>query len=236
MNRAERREAEARAKKHTEALIRANKKLAVVETTYREHDVALHNAITQVVGYDRVPCKIGCAHCCEQMVLISIPEGLHIALRYPEVVREVWQKLDRHEKLAKTLGINNDSINIYDDSCRAERDRFHEAWWNERETCAFLDAKTKTCRIYDARPLACRNYVVTDHPPEVCGHRRSDPAFDGTMPKGFINMTVYGAASTPLEELSNRLVGGVTVGPLFVMVLMAYERRAKFLEIMEKTK
>jgi len=99
----------------------------------------------------RPQCRACCTHCCRQMVLMTLPEGLSIA-RCLLTMGLSPTKLDRLAKCLMAQGAR-----------QAQEGR--TAWFNSGEQCAFL--VQRHCLIYSVRPVPCRfYYVISD--PKLC--------------------------------------------------------------------
>jgi Fe-S-cluster containining protein len=88
-------------------------------------------------------CKRGCAACCRQQVLSTVPEGLVIA-RHLLVYYKPQQILD----LIKTL---SGHASMQEHMSAAE-------WFDDGEMCPFLNPEDDDCTIYVVRPAMCRFY------------------------------------------------------------------------------
>ena len=102
-------------------------------------------------------CKKGCAACCSQMTLMSLPEGVTLAahLLAPEqrdLLRDFKRDLSETLEKLKLLGTSHASW--------PER---RQAWFEANQPCLLL-SKRGLCRAYDLRPTACRLYMVASDP------------------------------------------------------------------------
>ena len=106
-----------------------------------------------------IACARGCTGCCEEPVVVYLPEAAIIAewLRRPDNARargaflaafERWRAAvgDAPEQLAALTGRDED---------RPAYEALHRAQWRRRVPCAFLVAGD--CAVYPVRPLVCRS-------------------------------------------------------------------------------
>jgi len=110
--------------------------------------------LTTRVGLLKPDCKIGCDHCCYQVVAATIPEVLNVAA----YVRANFSAEQQEELKTKLANYMRDSAPY--------RDKIETS----RLCCAFLvDGK---CSIYGVRPSPCQWFNSTDV--KSCIARRSD--------------------------------------------------------------
>lgn len=142
---------------------RANTVMRDLVRVHQAFDAAQRAELKAQGTLERVSCRRGCSHCCEQSIIIPYAEALLIVAKHLTVVREVRRELERQEMLAARLGaVDWDSASSPD---------FLFSWWRTRTPCAFLDPVTRDCRVYDDRPTVCRHYGVIDDKPEWCAIR-----------------------------------------------------------------
>jgi Fe-S-cluster containining protein len=102
-----------------------------------------------------IACVEGCNHCCEQPVMVFLPEAIRIA---------EWLKLEEHRAAREAFlaaypawreraGDGFDRIAAA--SGREARLEAHLEQWRRKVMCAFNAGGR--CTIYDVRPLLCRN-------------------------------------------------------------------------------
>jgi len=98
----------------------------------------------------------GCAHCCRQMVMTSIPEALLVVsdlVQLPDGIgwlRDVGlAEIQRQRNMSAEPGMSN------------------VGWFKRGIRCAFLD-KDDRCVVYRLRPVVCRTYLVVDGGPDQC--------------------------------------------------------------------
>lgn len=152
-------------------------------------------------------CKQGCAGCCYQLVLASLPEAVAVAEYFlsnvqrrgliPDIMRSLWAQLGSIE-----------GANI------AEH---RQNYFQKKQACVFLVEETKLCSIYPVRPAACRHhFVVSD--PALCQPEA------GMQEVGRVN-----ASEAELQVLSeaNRVSRQTKlplyVGPFQVVLLWAFK-------------
>jgi Fe-S-cluster containining protein len=177
------------------------------------------------VDRSRIPCKVGCAHCCEQAIFISLPEAHALVMTHRDVVRDVRDELERQEILCKKAGLTKEVLDIFDHSTGPVRQVYNDHWWNLRQPCAFLDRETKTCRVYSHRPLACRSHLVVDTDPAQC-ELRPLPG-ETAIVQGFNPPRAYDRVLRGIYEVQEELYGRPVIGTLQKMVLYAFEGRGR---------
>jgi Fe-S-cluster containining protein len=122
-----------------------------------------------------VACKPGCNYCCEQPVLVWLPEALRIAehLARPE---NGWAKdafLSAYPAWRDAVGDGLTRIaELTAADRKAEHMEAHVAAWKKRVLCAFNVGGL--CTIYAVRPAVCRNCHALDTP----DHCRADDESD----------------------------------------------------------
>lgn len=102
-----------------------------------------------------VPCRKGCATCCNYLVPLSIPEAINL--------KETVLALPEDRKIA----IFNSFLNSAKSILQNEKEDLHSMeldqlsrWYSQMNlTCPFLS--DNACSIYDKRPVACREHLVT---------------------------------------------------------------------------
>ena len=115
----------------------------------------------------RVPCRRGChAACCHYLILLSIPESLHVAnevkamrsqqrARIVNSCRTLRQQMQM--EMAQFLS-HNESVDLLD----VQPGQLWEIgeWFGQLgQACPFL--QDRQCTIYEHRPLVCREWLVT---------------------------------------------------------------------------
>jgi Fe-S-cluster containining protein len=123
-----------------------------------------------------IACAAGCNACCEQPIIVYLPEVIRIAawLARPENAAVRGAFLERYPAWRERAADHFDAITHARDD-EAARDA-HLAQWQRRLRCAFNDAGGK-CSIYPVRPIVCRLAHALDSD-ERC-HAES---FDGRLP------------------------------------------------------
>ncbi len=115
-------------------------------------DILLAKSINEGIT---VPCRKGCAACCNYLVPLSIPEAFNLretVLALPESRRN--SIFNSFLKSAKSI-LQNEKEDLYS----MELDRLSR-WYSQMNlTCPFLS--DNACGIYDKRPVACREHLVT---------------------------------------------------------------------------
>ncbi len=108
----------------------------------RDKEVA--SALSQHPGTS-VSCRRGCSHCCHQLTVISVPEGILLATT---VLAHTGWRTEILPALAAAAHAD----------CTpklTKRSRFRS-----QVPCGLLDTKTGECRAYADRPGCCRLHVV----------------------------------------------------------------------------
>jgi Fe-S-cluster containining protein len=210
---------------------RANTKLrSLLTDIYQRHDEMLENFIdAQDDLRQRIPCKKGCAACCDQFILTTLPEGYEILARYPSVVQDVMPEILAQEQLLAQMGLNKDVLNIMDPSTADARTKFTARYHTLRRPCAFLDHKTKTCRVYEARPQACRSHYIFDADPADCDKRGAEA--DGLTAKHIWHSPSVMTATAAIAKISDAMEGAYVLGALPIMVRAARQRVKQYLGI-----
>ena len=110
----------------------------------------------------KIACGIGCAACCEEPIMIYLPEAHLIArwLARPENAPAREKFAAAYQRWRAAAGDWPDKL--AEDYPDAEKFRAgHEAGWRLRNPCAFLDEQG-ACTIYAVRPTVCRNAHAVD--------------------------------------------------------------------------
>lgn len=168
--------------------------LAIVDAFHGAMDEAARFRAAQAEQRGRpVACHAGCAGCCEEPVMIFLPEALRIAsfLLQPENAAIKQAFLDAYPRWKEKAG---DGPQRLSDLFRAgdAKGHFHEfvAQWRKRNLCAFNSEGL--CTIYSVRPLVCRNahavgtaeHCVGDDQSGGSAVRIADPRVDNFFEKG----------------------------------------------------
>jgi Fe-S-cluster containining protein len=106
----------------------------------------------------KIFCSKGCSVCCEEPVIVYLPEALAIArwLESPANTDERAWFEDAYRKWRAALGDAPDRLADLqsDDANRAAYEAAYRAQWKLRVMCAFN--RDGACTIYPVRPLLCR--------------------------------------------------------------------------------
>lgn len=146
-----------------------------------------------------VTCRAGCAHCCRQLVPLSVPEAFHLAA----VVAARTDRLAVEARFAAVrTALERSWIGYALRNRMAEDERRARelalGWHALGHACPLL--VDERCSIYADRPVVCREYAVTT-PVEGC-------ARPGTAPLRRVPLSVRLS-----EALST--VAGARLGPDF---------------------
>jgi Fe-S-cluster containining protein len=113
-----------------------------------------------------VSCKVGCAHCCRQLVALNLFEAEALAAWIQTLPESRRQHLAErfHQTLLKISAagllermVNEDWIVESNTAEKLALDYLYQ-----RIDCPFLE--DEQCSIYPMRPLLCREYMVTSAP------------------------------------------------------------------------
>lgn len=161
------------------ALRRAVRRLPVVRDTI---DNAYHPVrVAEELG-TTVACKKGCAHCCHQLVTVTMPEALDLYLaaeKNPLALRRV------------SAGADAQAQSIMRGTSAAE-------WFKRGTRCVFL-TEANDCSVYEHRPFACRTLMALETA-EHCRPDATDPTVKrpdhaDTFPYVYANMAVAAQAA-----------------------------------------
>jgi Fe-S-cluster containining protein len=111
----------------------------------------------------KIACGPGCNYCCEQLVMVWLPEAHRIAewLRAPERAAARQAFLEAYPRWKEQVGDAPDRIaELTAQMKKGEHLDAHIAQWRQRVLCAFN--RDGLCTIYEARPLVCRNCHALD--------------------------------------------------------------------------
>jgi hypothetical protein len=106
-----------------------------------------------------IACGRGCTGCCEEMVIVSEPEAIGVALwlNRPENAEARAQFLEAYPRWREKAGDAPErlaALTIRNED-RAAYAEGHVAYWRTRNLCAFN--RGGDCTIYPVRPLVCRD-------------------------------------------------------------------------------
>jgi Fe-S-cluster containining protein len=104
-----------------------------------------------------IACGPGCNYCCEQLVMVWLPEAMRVAdfLRRPENQAARQAFLDTYPRWRAQMGDKPELIaDLTARQATGEHLREHIAQWRKRVLCAFN--QDGLCTVYEARPIVCR--------------------------------------------------------------------------------
>jgi Fe-S-cluster containining protein len=156
-------------------------------------------------GTGEVSCRKGCSHCCGQLTMISLAEGVTIAETILTDTTRDW----------RTLLPALRAVAIED--CRpglTRRSRF-----GVDVPCALLDANTKLCTVYESRPSCCRFLVVVT-PPELCSVT-ANGAKTCALDLLDAEAAVWEVSSNIANDLGMQGLNALAQAPISIMVLAA---------------
>lgn len=131
--------------------------LTVVQHAHAVTDRRFKEAADSTPG--TVSCRAGCAHCCKQLVTVTLPEAFAMVASLP--VSEAMKLLGAH---ASRLVEQCDYLLRLDARSRE--------WFARGTRCVFLTDNDR-CAVYAARPIACRTHAVVSSP-ENCAPGAAD--------------------------------------------------------------
>jgi Fe-S-cluster containining protein len=125
----------------------------------------------------KVSCRMGCGHCCRQLVPLSAPEAAMVfefVKTMPEprrsVVSERFSAAGAH---LQKMGLISELERLqHPDLSDREQKDITRKYFEEKIACPFLE--DESCSIYPVRPSMCREYLVcspADHCRDPYGHR-----------------------------------------------------------------
>ncbi len=154
----------------------------LVSTTFELTNILVERANRREAREGRsITCRAGCGTCCIQMVALSIPEALHIAVLVETIAADRREEiLRRFGKIAGELerrGLIGELFdpNYSDDAVLP----IAREYFFLRMPCPFLVANS--CSIHPFRPVACREYNVTS-PAAWCADPYQHPIAKVPMP------------------------------------------------------
>lgn len=181
-------------------------------TLYDKLDPVFEKSASQLT----LSCKAGCAGCCYQLTLVSLPEAVAIAEYFlMDTQRRGLIPLLMRSFLEQAGKIPPGDIKA-----------IRQEYFHKKVPCTFLDEETKLCTIYPVRPSACRYHaVVTD--PALCQPEA------GIQEVGFVDTRVVTAhVLSEANRVSKQTKIPLFLAPLPVMMLWAFklliEGRAAF--------
>jgi len=108
----------------------------------------------------QLSCKKGCASCCHQLLMVTIPEAMivisHVMMSDYRIANQFVQQFNKKggEQIKLSLELMAESSQ----EVRATK------WWQLQQPCLLLKESDNTCGAYMARPPACRTYAVISDP------------------------------------------------------------------------
>lgn len=170
---------------------------------YETLDVSVAKAVEPL----NVSCKVGCAGCCYQLTLVTLPEGVAIA--------EYFLSDTQRRNLIPLL-----MRSFYEQVQQIQPGHYKEirqAYFQKKVPCTFLDEDSKLCTIYPVRPSTCRYHLVV-----------SDPALcqpeAGIQPVGRVNtLAVEHQVLSEANRVSNQTKVPLFIAPLPVVMLWAFK-------------
>jgi Fe-S-cluster containining protein len=118
----------------------------------------------------RIVCERGCNVCCEELVIVYLPEALAVArwLESAAGAQARAQFLDKYPRWRAAAGDGPEreaELNA-DWQRRAEYEVAHKEQWKKRVMCAFNH--DGACSIYPVRPMLCREGHAVDTNARCC--------------------------------------------------------------------
>jgi hypothetical protein len=118
----------------------------------------------------RIACARGCNVCCEELVVVYLPEAMAVArwLRSAAGAEARAWFLDKYPSWRARAGdgIEREADLNADDTRRDEYERAHKEQWRRRVMCAFNHEGA--CSIYPVRPMLCREGHAVDSNAQCC--------------------------------------------------------------------
>ena len=131
-----------------------------IEAVHREVDTW----IAAMPEDDRtaIPCKKGCAYCCYQFMLVSLPETMYM-------IKNLIQEPQGRKWLKDHAPVFNQQVQMINGFEESKLESYRAKWFDASTPCAFLDMQTNSCVIYKTRPVICRSYFVNTSPEQCAG-------------------------------------------------------------------
>ncbi|MBN2588262.1 MAG: YkgJ family cysteine cluster protein [Sedimentisphaerales bacterium] len=102
-----------------------------------------------------IPCRKGCATCCNYLVPLSIPEAFYLRETVLSLPENTGNSVFYSFLTSAKCILNKKSEDLYS----MELDQLSRWYSKLNLTCPFLS--DNACSIYDKRPIACREHLVT---------------------------------------------------------------------------
>ncbi len=110
-------------------------------------EAADKSSLRRLQLYDeKIPCKPGCAACCNRQVYLTVAEALVIQ-EYLEKSGQ-WPQVEKRAR--ELMPIAKDASPV--------------SWFKMNIMCPVLDPVTKLCTAYETRPAACSTHFVRSDP------------------------------------------------------------------------
>jgi Fe-S-cluster containining protein len=198
--------------------------VAIAEALHAELDEGTIDraALAETRGLP-IACERGCNACCEELVIVELPEALAVAhwLATDEGAAARAAFLEAYPRWRAAAGDAIDAVATlaHDDTRRDEYEALHRAQWRKRLLCAFN--QDGDCTIYPARPLVCRNaHAVETRERCVAGspipaRRLTFPLVDGFLERSAFLLRATHRAMTggPAEALCSAVHRLLTQAP-----------------------
>lgn len=135
-------------------------KLEPIRKAHRVVDAIVEQVLLRVEG---VPCKKGCAYCCNQYITITLSEAMFVISDLVSTYQgKVWlaknySKINEHIVLLKKQVLSH--------PVKSWRDFYENQalpWFSRGMPCIFLE--NSICIVYKTRPIVCRSYFVSGNP------------------------------------------------------------------------
>ncbi len=130
---------------------RINSSLGPIREVHQQVDLWLSKILENL--RERIPCKEGCAYCCNQLVTLSVPEALYVVSDILKSNRgKIWINSNFHRLLRQIEFIRSLPTDL-------KLEDYQRKWYEAAIPCIFLN-HFKRCIVYAKRPAVCRSYFV----------------------------------------------------------------------------
>lgn len=171
-----------------------------VRWLYRDVD----RAIARYAGQEKIPCCVGCDHCCYQHVTACLAESILVvdSIRKDAELKKYFRsKIDDLKMQVSVLRDPNMSTRV---------------WFNKQIPCIFL--QDHKCLVYQDRPLVCRTHLVVEDTADGCAFQKEPPKIAILAKCEFIHAMI---------ELGTEMREGFSIpllyGPFQLSLLEAWE-------------
>lgn len=126
----------------------------------------------------KIACHAGCNQCCEQPILVWLPEALLVArfLERPENAATRQAFLERFPAWRASVGDAHERMaDLSEAGDWSGYARVHREAWSKRTLCPFN--RDGLCSIYAARPAICRHYHALDTAENCRGDAPAQPRY-----------------------------------------------------------